>query len=298
MLDIKRRLCYTEIREKIDSNFKKTKNNTKYKIECKHKNRNNFNNTHGTKSKNKKEVLINELTKKEIIFNIVLSGFIIIVISYLFYNSIKYSLLVLILAPKIIKILNEKNINKKKKHNLQEFKEFCICIANLMVAGYSLEQAIENSYFELNKLFGEKSFICSNIKIICNKMKINIPIEKCLKEFASTTDLEDVVFFSEVVSIAKLSGGDIISLIKTLANNISEKYETEREIEKIINEKKYESSVMCLMPFFMIIYMRLTSPNMINIMYNTLIGNVIMSLCLLMYVAAFLLNQRIVNIKV
>lgn len=55
---------------------------------------------------------------------------------------------------------------------------------------------------------------------------------------------------------------------------------------------------MNIMPFGMIIYLRITSPEFIEPLYGNLFGAAVMSVCLVVYAAAFMLGRKITDIKV
>ena len=69
-------------------------------------------------------------------------------------------------------------------------------------------------------------------------------------------------------------------------------------INTIISGKKMEQTVMNIMPFGMIIYLRITSPEFIEPLYGNLFGAAVMSVCLVVYAAAFMLGRKITDIKV
>ena len=62
--------------------------------------------------------------------------------------------------------------------------------------------------------------------------------------------------------------------------------------------KKYEQRIMDIVPLIMILYVNFTSGNMMSVMYNTLIGKLIMTICLLLYTVAFIIGEKITNISV
>ena len=55
---------------------------------------------------------------------------------------------------------------------------------------------------------------------------------------------------------------------------------------------------MDIVPLIMILYVNFTSGNMMSVMYNTLIGKLIMTICLLLYTVAFIIGEKITNISV
>ena len=54
---------------------------------------------------------------------------------------------------------------------------------------------------------------------------------------------------------------------------------------------------MNLIPLIMILYIKITSPDLMEIMYDSLIGRVIMTGCLLVYGIAFYMGRKMVEIE-
>jgi tight adherence protein B len=129
-------------------------------------------------------------------------------------------------------------------------------------------------------------------------LKINIVIEECFADFATRSNIEDIRLFAEVVGIAKKSGGDMIEIVRNTANSICRKIEVEREINIIINGKKYEQSIMNIVPLILVLYMGITSPDMMETMYTTVMGRIVMTVCLVVYILAFYIGTKIVSIEV
>ena len=179
-----------------------------------------------------------------------------------------------------------------------QFKEFCLSLCSQLLAGYSLENSIGECYKEMVKLYDIDSDICRELMIICKRIKLNMNIENCFEDFGNRCQIEEIILFSDVINIAKRSGGNIIEIVKNAADSICQKIEVEREIETIINSKKYEQRIMDIVPLIMILYVNFTSGNMMSIMYNTLIGKLIMTICLLLYTVAFIIGEKITNISV
>lgn len=229
---------------------------------------------------------------------IIVAMIVIAVFSYVFYNSLYAFVCMCPLILFFLKKIKLRLKEKRKKRLKQEFKEMCQSLSAQLSAGYSLENAIYESYKELLNVFGENSDICREQKIIMAKLNINISIEDCFGDFAARSSIEDIQMFSDILFIAKRTGGDIINIVKMAADNIGQKNEVEREIESIVNEKKYEQSVMNIVPLFIIIYVRSTSGGMMNVMYDSIIGKIIMTICLLFYLFAYYLGSKILKIEV
>ena len=110
--------------------------------------------------------------------------------------------------------------------------------------------------------------------------------------------LEKSVEFAQVVSVGKKSGGDTIRIIKRMTDNITRKGDIENEIDTMVSGKRLEQRIMCLMPFGIIMYLRLTNETYISGLYGNFVGIVVMSVALLLIYAAYIWGSRLVKIEV
>ena len=70
------------------------------------------------------------------------------------------------------------------------------------------------------------------------------------------------------------------------------------EIRNLTASRRYEQNIMNFLPFGMIIYIRLTSPGFLDVMYGTAGGRILMSCGLLLLLGARLLSRHILDIRV
>ena len=68
--------------------------------------------------------------------------------------------------------------------------------------------------------------------------------------------------------------------------------------DKIDVRKEAEQMIMSLMPAGIILYLKLTSPGFLSVLYGNLFGMCAMTLCLGIYVLSYWLGRRIVDIEV
>ncbi|MDE7430667.1 MAG: type II secretion system protein F, partial [Lachnospiraceae bacterium] len=89
----------------------------------------------------------------------------------------------------------------------------------------------------------------------------------------------------------------MIEVVRNAADSISRKLEVEREIRVILNAKKYEQMIMNVVPLFIVVYVNITSPGIMKVMYETAMGRIIMTICLGLYIFAFLLGMKFTDIE-
>ena len=171
-------------------------------------------------------------------------------------------------------------------------------IASALRAGYSIENAFYESRKDMLRLYGKDSIIISELDLFFLKLENGTPLEHILSDFAKRADVEDITDFSEIFVLAKRSGGDFPGIISKTVKIMKEKDNTEKDISVILSGRKYEQRIMSLIPFGIIIYLRVTSGNFLSVLYHNVLGIVVMSICLAVYVASYLLSEKIIDIKV
>jgi tight adherence protein B len=72
----------------------------------------------------------------------------------------------------------------------------------------------------------------------------------------------------------------------------------ENEIDTMITSKRLEQRIMCIMPFAIVAYLRLTNGTYISGMYGNLPGIIAMTICLIVIAVSGLWGKKIVNIEV
>ena len=194
--------------------------------------------------------------------------------------------------------METEKIEEKKSSFLLQFKEMTESVAAALNVGYSAENAFKEAKKEMKVLYIEKSMISTELDFIVRKIRLQIPLEQILEEFAKRVELEDVKNFATVFASAKRSGGDMIAIINNTASQIGEKIDVKREIDIIMAAKKYEFKIMCVIPYVMIMYMQLSFPEFMQSLYGNTIGIGVMTVCLGAYAFACMLGAKLIRIEV
>lgn len=237
-------------------------------------------------------------SKKELIKYFIQGELIAIFVGYLFYSNIIGILMLIPYGFYYVKNKKEELIEKRKWQLNLQFKDALISISSALNAGYSIENAFGQAANDLKLMYTKETLIVVEFQSMINQIQINITIEKILEDFARRTDIEDIDNFSAVFSTAKRTGGDLIKIIRNTGNSIGEKIETRREIQTMITAKKFETKVMNLIPFAIILYLKLFSPGFLDPLYNNISGFSIMSVLLIVYIFAYITAKKIMSIEV
>ena len=189
-------------------------------------------------------------------------------------------------------------IPARKRKLLLQFREGLTVLAGSLSAGYSMENALNESIRELELLYGKAGMIVREFSYMSHLVNMNIPIEKAMDEFALRSGLDDVKNFARVLRIAKRSGGEIVPIINHTAEVIGDKVQVREEILTMTAAKRFEQNIMNLIPIFIVLYIDRTSPGFFTVMYTTAAGRIVMTVSLLAYVFALRLSWNILSIEV
>lgn len=229
----------------------------------------------------------------------VLEGmFVVAMIGYFFYRS---WLACLFLLPIFVLFMKERKreLAKKRRQELSlQFKDLVLALLTNVKAGYSIENALRESYRDIELLYGADSPICLEVQHMVRGLENNVILEKLLFDLGVRSRLPDIMQFADVFLIAKRSGGNLTEILEKTAGVIEQKTETDKEIQLMVSAKKMEQKIMNMVPFLIIFYIGTTSRGFFDVLYHNLVGVAVMTACLLFYGAAYLLSRRIVEIEV
>lgn len=219
-------------------------------------------------------------------------------ISYLFYGNLFYTILFSPYLIWYIKSWEKQNIKQKKANFRLQFKEAIQSLSAALNVGYSVENAMRETIKDLKTMYKNNDAILKEFAFMVRQVQMNVPVEVALCDFATRTGDEDVQTFVTVFNMAKRSGGDTLEIIRNTVRQMSEKIDVERDIESILVAKKLEFKILTMIPFGMILYLKLSFPEFMNVLYGNAVGVLVMSVCLGIYFVAYEIGRKIVEIEV
>ena len=239
-----------------------------------------------------------KLSRKELFVNVFCIVILIMLVGKLFYGTIMGGILIMPVSIIIFRQRKE-NIIKKKIDNYEiQFKDMLVSLSDGLTTGYSIENALKESYKDLLNIYGFDSDICRELRITISQMKLNVSVQKAIYEFAMRSNLKNAVLFAEIFSVVKRTGGDMTEIIKNVTEDIVRKTEIKEEILVSMNEKKLEQRVMTFIPMLIILYISISSPGFLNIVYETWAGKIIMTVCFALYLLAYIWGEKITTVHV
>lgn len=216
-----------------------------------------------------------------------------ILLAWFFYRQVLAAVVLSPIGYFIFRYLRNQRIKRNYYMLEEQFKECILSVATSLKAGYAIENAFVESMEDIVSLYGENSFMLGELKTIKRGLSMNKSIEELLLDFAKRSGSDNIIQFSQVLSIAKHRGGNVPDIIRTSAELISREIEATSEIRTLLSGRRMEQNIMKIMPFAIIEYISLTSPGYFDSLYGNRTGIIIMSGCLILYVLAFFFGEKI-----
>lgn len=220
------------------------------------------------------------------------------ILAYLFYDSwIAFPVLAPLGAIYLYQWRKECCREKENIFRVQ-FRDAMQLLSSALRTGYSVENAIREAEKELRPMYPQTCRIRDEFERMVHRLDMNMTAEQVLRDFARRVAQEDAQHFADVFSAAKRTGGDSIHILKSAIRTISDKIEVERQIQTMLASKKLEFQIMCVVPLGMILYMRFAFSEFLAVLYGSTPGVLVMTICLAVYITAYRMGNKMIQIEV
>lgn len=193
-----------------------------------------------------------------------------------------------------------RKIEKDKTEQCREeltiqFKECILSVATALNAGYSVENAFMESRRDMEILYGKNSLIYEELELMRRGIVINITLEELLFDLGKRSDSEEIRQFATVFAIAKRNGGKMDEVIRSTSGLMEQRMEAYQELQIVLSGRRMEQNIMKLVPFVVLGYVGAAYPGYFSPLYHNLQGILIMTGCLILYLAAYVLGEKILQ---
>ena len=220
-------------------------------------------------------------------------------LSVLLYHNIFFSLVLLFFYIKIQEIYAEYMLARRKRALAEQFKDFLFILSTSIGTGRGMRDAIGEAIPGIVGIYGENAILSRELKNMHKRMSIgNEEDVTVLNDFAKRSASEDIVDFMIIYSTCKTTGASLVDALNKAASVIIDKMTIENEIRTMANRKKNESIILFAMPFIVVLFLNLFSPEYIAPLYESYIGRVIMTMVVAADIFIYSVMQKITNVEI
>lgn len=218
---------------------------------------------------------------------------------YLFYRHILLSLVGgIIIAPMAVNF-NAKNAIKKRLINLRgQFRDMLEAMNVSMRAGSNEIKALQSAYNDLLLIYPPETDMVQEVANMLNLYNNGKPLRTLFRDLADRSGLEDIASFASIFEAIEGKSDRSTDVIRQTQRVIADKIAIEAEIETMITSTKSEQSIMFCMPVVIAAAMNFMGDGFMDVIYTTALGRIVSTITVVIFITAFLLSQKIMNIKI
>jgi tight adherence protein B len=165
-------------------------------------------------------------------------------------------------------------------------------LANSLKSGLSLLQAIDMIVQELpNPLSQEWALVMS-------QQKLGVRIEEALNNLEKRIGSEDVQIIITSITILRESGGNLAEVFDTIAYTVRERRKVEGKIDAMTAQGRMQGVIIISMPFVLMYILHFMEPEVIERLWTTILGWVMLILMMFLQFAGGWMIMKIVTIEV
>ena len=184
-----------------------------------------------------------------------------------------------------------------KEELYDSFRDLIAWMHTALRSGYSMENAVLEAAGQLEQSLGKENILVQELRRMRHKMMISVSVEQLFQDLAVRSRIDDIATFASVLVIAKRTGGNVCEIFQNTWDIFCTRIDTMREIRAGVSSRRFEQNIMSVVPFGILGYVQLSFPEFLSVMYGNVIGVFFMSGCLAVYLAAWVLGKKILDIE-
>lgn len=182
---------------------------------------------------------------------------------------------------------------KKKKIKMfdEQLNEGLGMISNALKAGYSFLQALAVAADETQNPFSQE------FKGLLKELSLGIPMEDGLSNLCDRVPSEDLKLIVNAILIQKDVGGNLSEILENIAETIRERQRIKNEVNSLTAQGKLSGMIIMAMPFFLGFIIYLFDNAYILMLFQTLIGRILIGFALISQTIGWFFIRKIIKIE-
>ncbi len=180
---------------------------------------------------------------------------------------------------------------ERRRRKLEDqMADAMVSLASAIKAGLSLAQSME--------IIAQQSPapISQEFRQLIGEYQLGKPLERCLRETKERLRSENFALFAAAMEASRESGGRLNETVDRIAHSVRELQRLERKIESETAQARTSAMYMALAPAFILaLYYFFLDPANTERLFTTFIGQVMLSIAVLLDVIAYLWARKILT---
>ncbi len=165
-------------------------------------------------------------------------------------------------------------------------------LKNGLKAGMTLQQSMQLIATEFKDPASEQ------FTIALREVQLGASVEEALRHIEERVHNDDLRIIVNAVEILRQTGGNMIETFENVTDTLKTRKRVEGKIKSLTAQGRMGAMILCAMPFLMALLLYFLSREYIQPLFTTLLGNIILTICLMLVSTGWILIQKIISIEV
>lgn len=238
------------------------------------------------KSNKKKSKIKTYGNKKNII--ILLSIFIILSVIL----NIIFSILISMIVIYFNWLYKKKQEQNYRKSVDKQIVESIRIFRNIILSGQSILQAIDAVSKQV------KPPLSDEFRKIFERVSLGVGLDEALQESSLNIQSEQYKLFIDSVRISNITGAKLSDILDKIEKSITQRLVIYSKVEALTSQGKMSGNIISVVPFFIILFVYFIEPDMMSVLFTTLIGNIILFISIVMMLLGSFFMRKISEIDI
>jgi len=165
-------------------------------------------------------------------------------------------------------------------------------VTNSVRVGQSLMQALEGMVKET------KDPISGEFEAALRKVKLGVPLNQALDEINLRVNSKDLKIVVTSINLARDAGGNLAEILSRIADTMRERKKIQGKIGALTAQGRMSGMVMGAVPFLLLLVLYFIEPEMMGLLFTTVLGNLMLTVAIVMISIGMFVISKIVNIDI
>jgi tight adherence protein B len=135
------------------------------------------------------------------------------------------------------------------------------------------------------------------LKVVSTRLKLGMPVEEALLQLLEEQTQEGLALVVEGIILQRQFGGDLVKMLDDAAALLRDRHELEREVRAITAQGRLSGAIVAGLVPVSAGFLLLFNPGYLDILFNTLIGQVLVVLTIAFQLAGWYVISRLVRVR-
>lgn len=170
--------------------------------------------------------------------------------------------------------------------------DIAYAMTNSLKAGMTLQQAMHLMATEFRPPASEQ------FAIALREAQIGASVEDALRHIDERMPNQDFRVVVTAVEILRQTGGNMVETFELLVDTLKNRKRVEGKIKALTAQGRMSAIILCSMPFVMALMLYFMNRPYIQPLFTTVLGNIILTIVLLLVATGWLIIKKVITIEV